>query len=142
ENGCSARWYFRDDGIVREYHELADNELEKFTHVFFFQAEDGIRAFHVTGVQTCALPIFADQSSACSERRGKFVERSIGPCEEDGTPRERKLGAKCRSGGDRRDELGLAAERAEATSGNRADDGDSARHRAGIGDCPDRLHSG
>src|SRR5690606_39672069 len=26
-------------------------------HVFFLQAEDGIRAFHVTGVQTCALPI-------------------------------------------------------------------------------------
>src|SRR5690606_10980445 len=24
---------------------------------FFFQAEDGIRGFHVTGVQTCALPI-------------------------------------------------------------------------------------
>src|SRR5690606_24528783 len=24
----------------------------------FFQAEDGIRVFHVTGVQTCALPIF------------------------------------------------------------------------------------
>src|SRR5690606_39361689 len=24
---------------------------------FFFQAEDGIRYFHVTGVQTCALPI-------------------------------------------------------------------------------------
>src|SRR5690606_40634812 len=24
---------------------------------FFFQAEDGIRSFHVTGVQTCALPI-------------------------------------------------------------------------------------
>src|SRR5690606_40105233 len=27
---------------------------------FFFQAEDGIRGFHVTGVQTCALPIFRD----------------------------------------------------------------------------------
>src|SRR5690606_39514894 len=26
---------------------------------FFFQAEDGIRDFHVTGVQTCALPISA-----------------------------------------------------------------------------------
>src|SRR5690606_40678829 len=26
---------------------------------FFFQAEDGIRGFHVTGVQTCALPIFS-----------------------------------------------------------------------------------
>src|SRR5690606_39301625 len=24
---------------------------------FFFQVEDGIRDFHVTGVQTCALPI-------------------------------------------------------------------------------------
>src|SRR5690606_39367808 len=26
---------------------------------FFLQAEDGIRDFHVTGVQTCALPISA-----------------------------------------------------------------------------------
>src|SRR5207302_7980029 len=25
--------------------------------IFFFQAEDGIRDFRVTGVQTCALPI-------------------------------------------------------------------------------------
>src|SRR5690606_39644369 len=28
-----------------------------FRQCFFFQAEDGIRDFHVTGVQTCALPI-------------------------------------------------------------------------------------
>src|SRR5690606_39766972 len=28
-----------------------------FRRSFFFQAEDGIRDFHVTGVQTCALPI-------------------------------------------------------------------------------------
>src|SRR5215475_5087761 len=28
--------------------------------MFFFQAEDGIRVFHVTGVQTCARPIFRD----------------------------------------------------------------------------------
>src|SRR5690625_6702837 len=27
---------------------------------FFFQAEDGIRDGHVTGVQTCALPIFLE----------------------------------------------------------------------------------
>src|SRR5437870_4947240 len=27
-------------------------------HTFFFQAEDGIRDGHVTGVQTCALPIY------------------------------------------------------------------------------------
>src|SRR5690606_40744498 len=31
---------------------------------FFFEAEDGIRDFHVTGVQTCALPI----SSSPTER--------------------------------------------------------------------------
>src|SRR5215469_3873130 len=30
-------------------------------HVFFFQAEAGIRALYVTGVQTCALPISARQ---------------------------------------------------------------------------------
>src|SRR5690349_22134187 len=29
---------------------------------FFFQAEDGIRDLYVTGVQTCALPIYADDS--------------------------------------------------------------------------------
>src|SRR5688572_31210234 len=30
-----------------------------FFFFFFFQAEDGIRDLTVTGVQTCALPIFA-----------------------------------------------------------------------------------
>src|SRR5690606_39642378 len=30
----------------------------------FFQAEDGIRAFHVTGVQTCALPIWSPAVAA------------------------------------------------------------------------------
>src|SRR5690606_39658014 len=29
-----------------------------------FQAEDGIRDFHVTGVQTCALPIFSRSRSS------------------------------------------------------------------------------
>src|SRR5476649_2903275 len=31
---------------------------ESSCHFFFFQAEDGIRDHCVTGVQTCALPIF------------------------------------------------------------------------------------
>src|SRR5690606_40978443 len=35
-------------------------------YFFFFQAEDGIRDFHVTGVQTCALPIYALRSLALS----------------------------------------------------------------------------
>src|SRR5690606_40707382 len=42
---------------------------------FFFQAEDGIRAFHVTGVQTCALPIWL---------LGAVDQRSAAPTPEDG----------------------------------------------------------
>src|SRR5690349_17677411 len=34
-----------------------------FFFFFFFQAEDGIRDLYVTGVQTCALPISADQDT-------------------------------------------------------------------------------
>src|SRR5256885_16217777 len=34
--------------------------------VFFFQAEDGIRDYKVTGVQTCALPIFVFASSVAA----------------------------------------------------------------------------
>src|SRR5256885_5352214 len=30
---------------------------------FFFQAEDGIRDYKVTGVQTCALPIWVESRS-------------------------------------------------------------------------------
>src|SRR5438552_8268224 len=37
-------------------------------HLFFFQAEDGIRDDLVTGVQTCALPIFVH--AAAIDRRG------------------------------------------------------------------------
>src|SRR5690606_40651776 len=36
---------------------------------FFFQAEDGIRDFHVTGVQTCALPISPPAGRAPSAAR-------------------------------------------------------------------------
>src|SRR5688572_31751386 len=37
--------------------------------VFFFQAEDGIRDLTVTGVQTCALPIYVSYTmSQCHHR--------------------------------------------------------------------------
>src|SRR5256885_11917412 len=35
---------------------------------FFFQAEDGIRDYKVTGVQTCALPIY-NQNQAASMKK-------------------------------------------------------------------------
>src|SRR5690606_40100729 len=38
--------------------------------IFFFKEKDGIRVFHVTGVKTCALPIFAAGSDAVGEAAG------------------------------------------------------------------------
>src|SRR5690606_40792852 len=47
----------------------------------FFQAEDGIRDFHVTGVQTCALPIFgechAEDLGGDQRTIGELVERRV-----------------------------------------------------------------
>src|SRR5690606_40540853 len=47
----------------------------------FFQAEDGIRAFHVTGVQTCALPISSEiiateNNSPGSQSDGRRLTRA------------------------------------------------------------------
>src|SRR5687767_15200056 len=50
----------------RRPNERSKNETPKpetattYTSCFFFQAEDGIRDKLVTGVQTCALPIFSE----------------------------------------------------------------------------------
>src|SRR6267378_8720123 len=46
-----------------------------FFFFFFFQAEDGIRDLYVTGVQTCALPIFAEQGLLAA-RRPHFTPRA------------------------------------------------------------------
>src|SRR5690625_6902060 len=44
---------------------------------FFFQAEDGIRDGHVTGVQTCALPIFFHGVKAILKAKQKRTLTSI-----------------------------------------------------------------
>src|SRR5690606_39919563 len=84
---------------------------------FFFQAEDGIRAFHVTGVQTCALPIYPEpggsryhpwwppQSPTTADppeavrRRPEPHARSSPPAgpEPYGRSEERRVGKECRS---------------------------------------------
>src|SRR5438046_9210416 len=73
--------------------------------VFFFQAEDGIRDWSVTGVQTCALPI----CKAIAELRGDGLTDGASSTDEedahDGAtaPRgalfrseERRVGKECR----------------------------------------------
>src|SRR5256885_6211870 len=44
-------------------------ELKEVLVFFFFQAEDGIRDYKVTGVQTCALPICRSTSAKASRGR-------------------------------------------------------------------------
>src|SRR5207253_8574820 len=76
---------------------------------FFFQAEDGIRDGHVTGVQTCALPISAPtvwptraissrlpRHSKSATTRARWSPNSRATC---GRPRseERRVGKECRS---------------------------------------------
>src|SRR5437870_10885154 len=76
--------------------------------VFFFQAEDGIRDGHVTGVQTCALPI--SQQVLTSNNLSRVTEAfGIPPLKEETSlnaslgatwrPRseERRVGKECRS---------------------------------------------
>src|SRR3712207_8209593 len=41
-------------------------------YFFFFQAEDGIRDIGVTGVQTCALPIFPPEFTRAERFDGVF----------------------------------------------------------------------
>src|SRR5690606_6781439 len=49
---------------------------------FFFQAEAGIRDFHVTGVQTCALPIYPDALDELVVRDAEVVAVDGGRGEE------------------------------------------------------------
>src|SRR5690606_5263873 len=68
---------------------------------FVFQAEDGIRDFHVTGVQTCALPIFhLENLSAVKKLRKvpRICADNVNSCE----PERIRSGARCAhpTGGD------------------------------------------
>src|SRR5437867_9719733 len=64
------------------YNLIFTNNLNKryttLNQCFFFQAEDGIRDRTVTGVQTCALPIFPFNDAADLDHDGDIVRM---PCE-------------------------------------------------------------
>src|SRR5256885_3952984 len=56
--------------------------LDIYVLFFFFQAEDGIRDYKVTGVQTCALPIYVrlvaqplERGEARDGNCGRLLER-------------------------------------------------------------------
>src|SRR6266567_7127273 len=52
---------------------------ERMYIFFFFQAEDGIRALTVTGVQTCALPILIGPSGCGKSTVLRMINRLIEP---------------------------------------------------------------
>src|SRR5688500_20126379 len=72
---------------------------------FFFQAEDGIRDYKVTGVQTCALPIWA-RSCRCRSPQSLRFRAARRRCRPRRTPRspprqarseERRVGKETRT---------------------------------------------
>src|SRR5205807_4290365 len=80
---------------------------EAFLTIFFFQAEDGIRAYKVTGVQTCALPISSSRVlDFCSSTEFCHCKRACGFAPYfaaswevlSGRSEERRVGKGCRSG--------------------------------------------
>src|SRR5471032_2179814 len=58
---------------------------------FFFQAEDGIRYRDVTGVQTCALPIWRQARSGC-QREGRSCAQAL-----QQQPQQRRVRAQTRT---------------------------------------------
>src|SRR5690606_39597463 len=58
---------------------------------FFFQAEDGIRDFHVTGVQTCALPI---SDKVLAAQRGTVLDDHVGAGQTHRNDQKREQGNK------------------------------------------------
>src|SRR5439155_26088075 len=54
-NMCDLIHITPNSNFSSRFHNVISQHSKTF---FFFQAEDGIRDGHVTGVQTCALPIF------------------------------------------------------------------------------------
>src|SRR5439155_13406300 len=88
--------------LLRNFCELEEaHVIMVFDFFFFFQAEDGIRDGHVTGVQTCALPI--SPRSALGSRAGAPPPRGIRRArrravkDKDNRSEERRVGKECRS---------------------------------------------
>src|SRR5690606_40986862 len=72
---------------------------------FFFQAEDGIRDFHVTGVQTCALPISEVPADYVTMQLHQWDALGLslyyGPNASATRSEERRVGKECRYRGAR-----------------------------------------
>src|SRR5256886_4416797 len=95
--------FYLKQKVTEEFVHLADD-----AHLFFFQAEDGIRNLTGTGVQTCALPIYRARVAGADDQPGPpAVRRSArGTRGADRAHQADRVGARWRGGrrqpGDRR----------------------------------------
>src|SRR5256885_3200709 len=64
--------------VVGEYDYRHDKLYVISLIFFFFQAEDGIRDYKVTGVQTCALPICPDHQGRLAGHRERRLDTPAG----------------------------------------------------------------
>src|SRR6266566_3098276 len=89
------------DGVasIIAYYRRGEIEPPDADHVFFFQAEDGIRVYKVTGVQTCALPILVGRQRRFASQNPQLhraiVDLALGVL--DSRSEERRVGKECRS---------------------------------------------
>src|SRR5207253_8320582 len=65
--------------VRREGARIGVEESRAAQDCFFFQAEDGIRDGHVTGVQTCALPISSTSATPTGISRSVLRSYSAKP---------------------------------------------------------------
>src|SRR5690349_23967461 len=61
---------------MRSYLLVVEQHRTQIVIHFFFQAEDGIRYLYVTGVQTCALPIFGVVEPTIARLNGSTSQTS------------------------------------------------------------------
>src|SRR5207237_6767221 len=89
--GCALCLSWRTAKAVLRHIELDDRNYL----VFFFQAEDGIRDSSVTGVQTCALPIYDHKIERCHTNKFMPMKQTTAAaiC---GRSEERRVGKECR----------------------------------------------
>src|SRR5256885_6215081 len=105
--------------IMRGAQLAAVTVVLRFSLVFFFQAEDGIRDYKVTGVQTCALPIC--DTAALVEKSGQSVDERCSITD----PKQKSVLS-------REDHLGRAADIG-------VHHGSSERHEIGRASCRERV---
>src|SRR5256885_8931485 len=81
---------------------IKESPTPRLLYFFFFQAEDGIRDYKVTGVQTCALPISGFGSWARLRQRARraLPERRELDDEACASPRAGLDGAAAAAAGD------------------------------------------